>query len=242
MDHLQEQETELETLSYIYPEELELISEKEFIIRVKMEDPDIELQDELLFSICIQFPFNYPQVIPEFTIESTYLEPEEIQACKDVVVEKLQESLGDAMVFTMVSYLKEEAENTIKERAKREEAERELEKLRIELEEQQKFEGLKVTPESFKEWKDAFLIESKAAKKNGTQTKAMEACLAVEVLLNPPKTGKPTGRQLFEDDTTLLESDEKYMDEGEDVEVVGVHFEEEEEVNQVLLGLGEDDD
>jgi hypothetical protein len=243
MDHKEEQAQELESLSFIYPDELEVQSETHFTIHIKLDDPEIpEEEEEYLFSVSITFPESYPEVLPEFEIESSYLREEEMASVTEKVTEQLQESLGIAMVFTLVSMLKEEAEIAIKDRNVREEQERELEKLRLEEEEQKKYQGTKVTRESFLEWQNRFLEEAKKAQKSGDMIPAFEACLAVEKLLHPVPGGRPTGRQLFERDTTLLESDEKYMEEGEDVEVNAETFvkDQDEEDNQVLANLTED--
>jgi hypothetical protein len=154
----------------------------------------------------------------------------------------LQESLGIAMVFSLVSMLKDEAETIIKTRNEKEEAERELEKLRIDEEEEKKYQGTKVTVESFMAWKTDFIKQAREAEKVGKLIPAFEACIAIEKLLSPTIGGKITGKQLFERDQTLLQSDEKYMEEGEDVEVRVEAFQkdQEEEENQVLANLTED--
>jgi hypothetical protein len=243
MDYKAEQDQELESLSFIYPEELQIISETEFRIHVKLDDPDIPLEENNeLFSILIQFGETYPEEILDFEIESEYLREEEIEEISQKARDQLQEFLGIAMVFTLVSMVKEEAESTIKERNAREELERETEKLRLEEIEEKKYQGTKVTPEIFKEWQKKFLKEAKEAQKQGKLIPAFEACLAVERMTSNQSGGKSTGKQLFERDQTLLESDEKYMEEGQDVEVRVDEFqkEQEEEENQVLANLTED--
>lgn len=122
-----------------------------------------------------------------------------------------EENIGMAMIYTLVSLLKEEATLLLKSKADKVSAAQAAESQRLEDAEQEKFRGTKVTPESFMAWHARFVAEQ-------AQIKA-----AVEEALRKEQAGrrgnvsdkKLTGRQLFEGDKTLAESDAKYIDEGD---------------------------
>ena len=67
-----------------------------------------------------------------------------------------------AMIFTMVMAMKEELDNIVLDVKRAEEAEIEERKRKEEEAEQAKFNGTKVTVESFLEWKKKFDAEMKA--------------------------------------------------------------------------------
>jgi hypothetical protein len=120
-----------------------------------------------------------------------------------------------AMIFTMVSLLQEELYQVISE-GKQARIEEELQKVRLaEEEENRKFKGTPVTVELFMAWKTSFDKEM-AAKEQEAKGKAKV-------------DGKPklSGRQLFEQDKTLAQSDMSYMEEG-DVAVDVTQFDKEE--------------
>jgi hypothetical protein len=64
-----------------------------------------------------------------------------------------------AMVFTLVSTLKESAELLMAERANAVQAAKEMEAAKAEEEENRKFQGTAVTPETFLEWREKFRKE-----------------------------------------------------------------------------------
>ncbi|KAJ3258148.1 hypothetical protein HK103_003966 [Boothiomyces macroporosus] len=244
MDHQAEQEQELEALGFIYQEnELVINDPKNFVINVHLDDPDLESirqeDEEWLLSIEITFTPTYPEEIPEFVINSSYLLEEEIAELSSQLTQQCNDQLGIGMIFLMVSWLKEQSEITIKDRLERLEKERQELLEKQEEEERIKYIGTRVTKESFKEWQKAFLKEATELKKSGKElTLAMKDALAVEKLLETG--GKKTGRQLFEENTALLKSDEQYMGEGEDVDVVIQEKIDEPEVEEALVFEDED--
>ncbi|KAJ3275838.1 hypothetical protein HDV01_006704 [Terramyces sp. JEL0728] len=244
MDHQAEQEQELEALGFIYQEtELIINDPKNFIINVHLDDPDLEsirLEDkDWLLAIEITYTPTYPEEIPEFIITSQYLLENEIEDLSGQLIQQCNDQLGIGMIFLMVSWLKEQAEITIKERLEREERERQERLERQEEEERIKYIGTRVTKESFKEWHKAFLKEAFDLKKSGKELPlAMKDALDVEKLLETG--GKKTGRQLFEENTALLKSDEQYMGEGEDVDVVIQEKIDEPEEGEALVFDDED--
>lgn len=71
----------------------------------------------------------------------------------------IEESLGMAMVFTLVTALKEAAEALIVERQNQAQALRDAEAQKREDEENRRFRGTAVTRERFLEWRDRFRRE-----------------------------------------------------------------------------------
>lgn len=71
----------------------------------------------------------------------------------------ITENLGMAMVFTLISALKENAEALMTEEALARQAARDREASKAEEEENRKFHGEKVTRESFLRWRERFLRE-----------------------------------------------------------------------------------
>ncbi|KAI8979664.1 ubiquitin-conjugating enzyme/RWD-like protein [Mycotypha africana] len=214
-DYAEEQANELEALQSIYPDEFEAISEKEFTIAVYPDEQDEDHPRGL--SLHVTYTPNYPDELPEYEIETiegtipqTYY-----TKIKHSVKNAAEESVGMAMIFTMVMAMKEELDNIKLDAQRAEEEELNERKRKEEEAEQAKFTGTKVTVESFMEWKkkfDAEMLEKDAILK-AQRVKELK--------------GKLTGRQLFEQDKTLALSDAKYMEEG-DVSVDASQFDKEE--------------
>jgi hypothetical protein len=109
--------------------------------------------------------------------------------------------------------LKEAAELLIEERRQKIEKQREQELLKAEQEENQKFEGEKVTRESFLEWRDRFQAEMSAdAAKKLAEQEAEEK----KKRGGKPEEKKLTGKQLWEQGLASKLADED-EDDGEDV-------------------------
>ncbi|KAG0740951.1 hypothetical protein G6F57_001226 [Rhizopus arrhizus] len=202
-DYLEEQKNEIEALQSIYPEEFEAISDSEFRISVYPEEQDPESPRAL--SLHVTYTPNYPDELPEYEIEQIEGQVPETYLSKihESVKNAAKESIGMAMVFSMVMIIKEELDNILLD-VKRAEEELANEKKRKEEEaEHAKFVGTKVTRESFMDWKKKF--DAELAEK--------DAVLIAQRLKE--LKGKLPGRALFEQDKTLAMSDAKYMDEGD---------------------------
>lgn len=100
-----------------------------------------------------------------------------------------------AMVFSLVSTLKDAAETLIQERLDEQAAAREVIRARAEEEENRKFVGEAVTKESFLKWRDEFKKEQEDEERRLADEKELE---------DKKKRGgakeerKLTGRELFE--------------------------------------------
>ena len=126
----------------------------------------------------------------------------------------IEESLGMAMVFTLVTTLKDKAETLISERQNQAQQAVEAESRRAEAEENKRFEGTKVDRKSFLEWRTKFRAEMQERerlakeeaeaedKKKGVRTRTDEK--------------KMTGRQLWEKGLAGKIDDAELEADGED--------------------------
>lgn len=107
--------------------------------------------------------------------------------------ETIQENIGMAMIFTVVSALKEAAEQLIQDRKDAVAKAEEEVLLAAEAEENKKFEGTRVTPETFLKWRENFLkeMEEKRAKEEEERLAELKKTKVKELV-------KLTGRQLWE--------------------------------------------
>ena len=105
----------------------------------------------------------------------------------------ITENLGMAMVFTVISALKENAEAIMAEEALARQAARDREASKVEEEENRKFHGEKVTKESFLRWREQFLREKEE------EQRKMEETAELEKGKKPTKgEDKLTGKELWE--------------------------------------------
>lgn len=137
----------------------------------------------------------------------------------------IAENSGIEMVFPIVSSAQEWLNVKWDQHQEEEEQAKEQAKLALEVLEQKKFEGTRVTVETFLKWKTDFDFEFGITEKKKEST----------------ETKKLTGRELFLTDTTLNDSDIKFLlAAGDSIENVKI----DEALFQNLddLDLGSDDD
>ena len=221
-----EQKEEREVLDSIFPDEIQDISDTEYRVTIALE-PTKEASDDSedpTIILNVRYPEAYPDEAPLLDITqppNASKHPHlDIQEDKSRLLEALQptieESLGMAMVFTIVSTLKDAAELLIHERMQAVRALHDIEAQKAEEEENRKFEGERVNRESFLAWREKFkkqmadqaakqLVEQEAEEKKKRGGKAEEK--------------KLTGRQLWEQGIAgkTIEDEE----DGEDV-VAGI--------------------
>jgi len=98
-----------------------------------------------------------------------------------------------AMVFTLVTTLKEAAELLIGERQAAIDAQKAMVAAEAEAEENRKFEGTKVTRETFLEWSARFKAELAEAKKRAEEQKEADD----KKKRGPKEEKKMTGKELW---------------------------------------------
>lgn len=178
---IEEQKEEREVLDSIFPDEIQDISDTEYRITIVVEAPKEygeETEDPVVI-LNVRYPEAYPDEAPflDITQPPNAIKHEhfDVQEDKARLLEALQptieESIGMAMVFTLVSALKDAAEQLISERKQAVEAVKEAEARKAEEEENRKFEGTKVTRDTFLAWRDKFRkeMEEEAARRQAEQ-------------------------------------------------------------------------
>jgi hypothetical protein len=145
------------------------ISETSYRVSITLDAVEYGEEEAEQPVICLEvsYPEEYPDVAPNLTITSPPNAPRhprlDVQEDRDQLMEALmptvEENMGMAMVFTLVSALKESAELLMTERADAIQAEKDQAAAKREEEENRKFHGTAVTVESFLEWSANFKKE-----------------------------------------------------------------------------------
>lgn len=167
----------------------------------------------------VTYPDAYPDKPPLLDLSNPPNAPKyphlDIQEDKARLLEALQpvmeENMGIAMVFALVSTVKDSAELLVSERQQAVQALKDVEAARAEEEENRKFHGTAVTRESFLVWRERFRREMEEQEQKGREEKELEdrrKRVAKE-------ESKMTGRELWEKGLVgKVEEDDD--DEGED--------------------------
>ncbi|KAJ5570156.1 uncharacterized protein N7459_009586 [Penicillium hispanicum] len=215
----EDQVEEREVLDSIFPDEITDISETAYRVSITLDNPenDAEESEKPVIQLEVSYPEDYPDVAPELNITSPPDAPKnprlDVQEDRDRLLEALQptieENMGMAMVFTLVSALKESAELLMAERANAVQAEKEMAAAQAEEEENRKFQGTPVNRETFLGWNARFQKEIQDEEQRQREEKEAED--------KKKKSGKEekklTGRQLWE---RGLAGKGDYDEEGED--------------------------
>ncbi|OWR42965.1 RWD domain-containing protein 1 [Danaus plexippus plexippus] len=207
MDYHYEQTSEVEALDSIYYGDMQILQTEpmhKFSIPIKSEEYDEGegLACELVFTYTPKYPEELPSL--EINTEESFDEIVDKNELYKHLMEQANENLGMVMIFTLVSagqeWLNEKWDSIKKDR---EEAVL-LKKKAEEEAEMKRFEGTRVTVESFLAWRKQFEIEMGIPAKREKENK---------------DKNKLTGKELFMRDTTLNESDLKFLDDGDAVKV-----------------------
>lgn len=151
--------------------------------------------------LTVRYPAEYPDVAPILELSppqnatphpdfSVAEDKEQLLQGLDAVIE---ENMGMAMIFTLVSTLKESAEQLVADRKAAVLREKEEASLAAEREENKKFHGTAVTPETFLKWREGFLKEMEENRIREEEERAAEMKKA-----RVKEPVKLTGRQLWE--------------------------------------------
>jgi len=217
----EEQKEEREVLDSIFPEEITDVNETEYRVAIKLEPPEDLEEDEEAPTILlqIQYPEGYPDEAPRLDIQNPPNAAKyphlDVQEDKTRLLESLnstiEENLGMAMIFTLVTTLKDSAELLITDRKQAIQALKDMEAAKAEAEENRKFEGEKVTRDSFSAW----LIKFKKETDEEARRKEVEKEEELKKKRGPKEEKKMTGKQLWEKGLAGNAADED--DEGVDV-------------------------
>lgn len=195
------------------------VSETEYKITVTLDVPGEEEDDAPKFSLNIKYPADYPDVAPHLEIQAIPDAPshpdfnvnEDKEQLLSGLDETIQETMGMAMVFTIYSALKEAAEQLIQDRKDAVAKIEEERLLAAEREDNKKFEGTKVTPETFLKWREDFIKEMEEKRIQEEEERLAE--------LKKAKVKEPiklTGRQLWEKGLAKGEEGEEAEEDGVD--------------------------
>ncbi|KIW06661.1 uncharacterized protein PV09_02367 [Verruconis gallopava] len=202
---LDEQKEEREVLESIFPDEITDISETEFRVSIQLDvaseyGENIEGPTLLLK---VEYPPDYPDEAPRLDILAPPNAPKhqyfDVQEDKAKLLSSLEptieENMGMAMVFTLVSSLKDAAELLISERQKAARTLKEAEAAKAEEEENRKFHGTPVTRETFLAWRAKFkqeMAEEERRRREELEAEELKKRKGVK------EEVRLTGRQLWE--------------------------------------------
>lgn len=202
---IDEQKEEREVLDSIFPDEIQDISDAAYRVSITLDLPsDAEPLDEpLVILLNVSYPEAYPDVAPNLDITSPPNAPRhpllDVAADKaqllDSLASTIEDSIGMAMVFTLVTTLKDSAEILMADRQRQEQEIRDVAAREQEQAENRKFEGEKVTREKFLEWRVKFKkeMEEKERLQREEEEAEMKGKRGVKA-----EEKKLTGRQLWE--------------------------------------------
>ncbi|THY81794.1 RWD-domain-containing protein, partial [Aureobasidium pullulans] len=180
------------------------ISETEYRVSIQLEvtedDDSTEFPPTLILSV--SYPEDYPDVAPRLDLSAPPNAPKhkhlDIQEDKtrllDGLTATIEENLGMAMVFTLVTTIKDEAELLIAERQQAVQAAKDMEAAEAEAEENRKFEGTKVTRETYLDWSRRFKEEMADIKKKAEEQREAEE----KKKRGGKEEKKMSGRELWE--------------------------------------------
>ncbi|CAK7564782.1 MAG: hypothetical protein SEPTF4163_002683 [Sporothrix epigloea] len=221
----EDQIEETEVLESIFADEFTKIADNEFRIAIKLDLPhdviaatrpaDVDADDEAEVPVMIlhvKYPDEYPDKEPHLELSPPPQQHEQhplfsVADDKEKLLaglaETMEENMGMAMIFTIVSALKDAAEQLIITRYEAVVKAQEEAALAAEREENKKFHGTAVTPESFIAWQTAFLEEMAQQRKRDEEQQAELAKKSRGGAGGASGTGskdgaKLTGRQLWE--------------------------------------------
>ncbi|KAI9800067.1 MAG: hypothetical protein M1825_004249 [Sarcosagium campestre] len=200
----EEQQEEREVLDSIFPDEITDLSDSKYRVSIKLDVAEEGDGDDESPTILLQvtYPEAYPDEAPELELSTPPNCPKydlfDLTEDKPRLLESLQpvveENIGMAMIFTLISTIKDSAELIISERKQAVLAVNEANRAAVEEEENRKFHGTAVTRESFLKWRDDFQRELEETEKRKEAEREIEdKKRRVKV-----EERKLTGRELWE--------------------------------------------
>ncbi|KAI9722376.1 MAG: hypothetical protein M1812_001848 [Candelaria pacifica] len=201
---LDDQLEEREVLDSIFPNEITDISDTAYRISISL---DVIVQDgdeskSPIIILQVNYPKAYPDEAPQLEISAPPNAPkhalfdiqEDRPGLMEALLSTIEENMGMAMIFTLVSTLKDSAELLISERQQAVQALEDVQKARAEEAENRKFHGTAVTIKSFLEWRGQFKKEMEDDELKRKEEKEAED----KKKRGPKEEKKLTGRELWE--------------------------------------------
>ena len=179
-------------------------------------------------NLTVTYPPNYPDEPPVLEVSNSkdlpnhdHLSfPEDGPQLLATLDETIQDSLGAAMIFTLISTLKDSAESLIASRAAAIQVEVDKAAVEAEAKENAKFHGEAVTRQSFLAWRAKFVEEQKRHDEE-EERRAEESGTRGKKVMKEEK--KMTGRELWERGLVgKVDEDEGGEEEGEKDALAGV--------------------
>lgn len=201
------------------------ISETEYRITIALDLLDDEENEPPVMALTVRYPEEYPDKAPHLDLSaddgenkhpmfSVAEDKEELLKSLEPVIE---ENIGMAMVFTLVTTLKEEAEQIVLRRREAAAKVHEEKVLAAERKENEKFQGTAVTRESFLKWRENFVKEMEEQRQKEEEDRLAEMKKA-----KVKEPVKMSGRQLWESGLAKGEEVEEDDVPAEDMEKLKV--------------------
>lgn len=153
--------------------------------------------------LSVSYPETYPDVAPNLDLSNPPNAPK--HPLLDMSEDKLrllksldstiEENLGMAMIFTLITTLKETAEQLIIERQAALQTAKDQEAAKADEEENRKFHGTVVTKERFLEWREKFMAELAEKERKEKEERELDE---KKKRGGKPEEKKMSGRQLWE--------------------------------------------
>lgn len=203
---VEDQREEREVLDSIFPDEIQDISDTAYRVTITLDPPsNFEVPDDepLAILLNVSYPDAYPDVAPNLDLTSPPNASKhpllDVAADKAQLLDSLsstiEDNLGMAMVFTLVTTLKDSAETLMADRARQEQEIRDVAVRAREEAENRKFHGEKVTRERFLEWREKFKKDMEEKERLKREEEDAELAKGRKIKVEEKKL---TGRQLWE--------------------------------------------
>ncbi|KAL2043636.1 hypothetical protein N7G274_003943 [Stereocaulon virgatum] len=200
----EEQIEEREVLDSIFPDEITDISETSYKVSIALDVPgqDDEAKAPTII-LTVTYPPTYPDTPPDLSIASSpngpkpphLALPDDAPHLLSTLSETITDSLGAAMIFTLISTLKETTEALITTRLSALRAAEDDERALAEEAENAKFHGEAVTRERFLEWRARFREEMERVEEE--RVRGEEEAMGKKEMARRGEV-RATGRQLWE--------------------------------------------
>ena len=169
----------------------------------KLDTCGLSLKLAATILLTVSYPPSYPDTAPDLALSASPSAPKTphlafpddgLQLLADLE-ELIQDSLGLAMIFTLINALKDNTEALISTRLDDEQAKQDKERAKAEEAENAKFHGEVVTRESFLAWRSKFREEMEREAEE--RRKAEEEGKSKKALMKGEEV-KMTGKDLWE--------------------------------------------